>query len=81
MIHYVHKVLDALEILNGASHAEVILTNDGPCLVEVGSRCHGGEGSWMGITNSCYGYNQLQVNLDCYLRPDQYDNIPPLVSF
>lgn len=42
---YVKQVLDALEIKNWCGHAEVMyhpLT--GPCLVEVGSRPHGGEG-------------------------------------
>lgn len=38
---YIVKVLDALGIHFGASHAEVIMTTDGPCLVEVGARMHG----------------------------------------
>ncbi len=33
---------DALGVKNGPSHAEVIVTPYGPCLVEVGSRPHGG---------------------------------------
>ena len=45
LVSYACKVLDALEINNGPSHMEVILLSDnsGPCLVEVGSRCQGGE--------------------------------------
>jgi hypothetical protein len=49
---------------------------DGPCLVEVGSRCHGGEGSWIPVAQECIGYTQLDVTLSCYLRPDRFDMIP-----
>jgi hypothetical protein len=53
---------------------EIILTpHAGPCLVEVGGRCHGGEGSWLPITEECLGYSQLEATLDCYLRPDRFD--------
>ena len=34
-------------------------TSTGPCLVEVGSRCHGGEGTWQSIADECLGYNQV----------------------
>ena len=49
---------------------------DGPCLVEVGSRCHGGEGSWFPVAQECIGYTQVDVTLSCYLRPDRFDHIP-----
>ena len=32
LIPYVRGVLDALEFKNGPSHAEVMMTSDGPCL-------------------------------------------------
>jgi len=38
---YVFACLDALGIETGASHSEVIMTSDGPCLVETGARMHG----------------------------------------
>jgi biotin carboxylase len=41
---YTLRVLDALGIRHGAGHAEVIITKDGPCLVEVGARPQGCEG-------------------------------------
>ena len=44
----------------------------GPCLVEVGSRCHGGEGTWLPVVEECIGYSQLDATLSCYLRPDRY---------
>jgi len=39
---YVRQVLDAVGILNGCAHTEVILTADGPRLLEVGARPAGG---------------------------------------
>jgi len=41
---YIRKVLDAVGLYFGPSHAEVIVTKDGPCLVEVGARMHGASG-------------------------------------
>eukprot|EP00746_Dinoflagellata_sp_MGD_P157703 gnl/MRDRNA2_/MRDRNA2_86294_c0_seq1.p1 gnl/MRDRNA2_/MRDRNA2_86294_c0~~gnl/MRDRNA2_/MRDRNA2_86294_c0_seq1.p1 ORF type:complete len:520 (+),score=133.64 gnl/MRDRNA2_/MRDRNA2_86294_c0_seq1:64-1623(+) len=41
---YIAKVLDAVGLYFGPSHAEVIVTKDGPCLVEVGARMHGASG-------------------------------------
>jgi biotin carboxylase len=53
MIAYAEKVLDALDINQGPSHMEVMYCSDGPCLVEVGSRCHGGEGTWLQVRRTC----------------------------
>ena len=77
LIEYAAKVVAAVGIVQGPSHMEVIFTPSGPCLVEVGSRCHGGEGSWLPIVRECIGYTQLEVTLMCYLRPDSFENIPP----
>ena len=44
LIAYERTVLDALGIRNGPSHGEVKWERDEPVLVEVGARCHGGEG-------------------------------------
>ena len=44
LVPYVKKCLDALHIVKGASHSEVIMTADGPCLVETGARMHGLKG-------------------------------------
>jgi biotin carboxylase len=45
LISYQKTVLDALGIMNGPSHGEVKWEQGEPCLVEVGARCHGGEGN------------------------------------
>ncbi|MFI9778702.1 ATP-grasp domain-containing protein [Streptomyces sp. NPDC051956] len=41
LIAYVRTVLEALGIRHGLSHAEVIMTGEGPALVEVGARLNG----------------------------------------
>ena len=42
---------------------QVKYTSTGPCLVEVGSRCHGGEGTWQPIAQECLGYNQVRMTV------------------
>lgn len=46
-------------VVHGPGHMEVKYTTTGPCLVEVGTRCHGGEGTWQPIAQECLGYNQV----------------------
>jgi hypothetical protein len=76
LARYAHRCLDALGIRNGFSHAEVMWLEGGgegereggvggePCLVEVGARPHGGEGTFVSLTEAAIGYNQLSVALD-----------------
>ncbi|CAM9737898.1 unnamed protein product [Ectocarpus fasciculatus] len=73
---YARLVLDAMGIENGPGHMEVKYTSTGPCLVEVGSRCHGGEGTWQPIAQECLGYNQIDATLDSYIKPDVFEQIP-----
>ncbi|CAM9402570.1 unnamed protein product [Hapterophycus canaliculatus] len=73
---YARQVLDAMGIENGPGHMEVKYTSSGPCLVEVGSRCHGGEGTWQPIAQECLGYNQIDATLDAYIKPDVFEQIP-----
>lgn len=60
--------------MQGPSHMEVMLKTvvtvgpDGnetitydPCLVEVGARCHGGEGTWLDVAKECIGHNQVRT--------------------
>jgi hypothetical protein len=39
---YTQRVLDAVGVRNGCGHVEVMLTPDGPRLIEIGSRPAGG---------------------------------------
>jgi biotin carboxylase len=80
LMAYAEQVVQAVEIFHGPSHMEIIMTATGPCLVEVGSRCHGGEGTWLPVVKECIGYSQLEATLNAYLRPDTYDTMPKYPS-
>jgi len=76
LIDYEKSVLDALGILNGPSHGEVKWEAGEPCLVEVGARCHGGEGTWVDVANAVYGYNQVNVSAAVYLPDLSFESFP-----
>ena len=77
LIPYVRGVLDAMEISNGASHAEVMMTPDGPCLVEMNVRTHGGDGNWIPLARALTGgYTQVDATVDSYLDKKNYYTIP-----
>ena len=77
LIPYTRKVLDALGVKNGPSHGEVIMTEDGPCLVEMNCRAHGGDGIWVplckGLTS---GYCQVDVSVDAYFDKEKFMALP-----
>lgn len=54
------------------------MTETGPCLVEVNSRCHGAAGSWMPLARAMTGYTQASLGRlsDCHLhtRPLDYSS-------
>lgn len=70
LIGYVRAVLDALDIRYGPTHAEVILTSDGPALVEVGARIAGN--MHPGFHDRCAGANQATVTALAYLDPERF---------
>lgn len=74
--NYVLKVLDALEIVHGPGHAEVKVVRGEPCLVEIGSRCHGGSGSYLPIVTPCLGYNHVDAAIDSYLDEEAFNRLP-----
>ena len=81
MVAYADKVLDALDIKEGPSHMEVMVRPDSEgrpdvCLVEVGSRCHGGEGTWLPVAMECIGYTHVTVTLDAYLSGKLFASLP-----
>jgi biotin carboxylase len=75
MVAYADQVLNALGILQGPSHMEIMFCRDGPCLVEVGSRCHGGEGTWLPIVRECIGFSVVDVTLSAYLDGKLFDSL------
>jgi len=76
MVKYIFQVLDALEFTNGPGHAEVKWTETGPCLVEVGSRCAGGSGSWVPLAKLAYGYTQVEMAVATFTNPRLIYGIP-----
>ena len=74
--NYTFQVLDALNIREGAGHGEVIMTRDGPCLVEIGARCHGCEGTFMPLSDRCWGYNQVGATVDATVSEDDFNQLP-----
>lgn len=77
LIPYCRGVLDALEYKNGPSHGEIMMTEDGPCLVEMNCRAHGGDGNWRPLCRALTGgYSQVEVAIDSYLDKDAFDKIP-----
>mmetsp|Transcript_23974 Transcript_23974/g.49517 ORF Transcript_23974/g.49517 Transcript_23974/m.49517 type:complete len:513 (-) Transcript_23974:383-1921(-) len=77
MIPYVRDVLDALGVRNGPSHGEVIITEDGPCLVEMNCRAHGGDGNWQSLCRElCGGYTQVNATVDSYLDVERFHALP-----
>lgn len=70
LVAYTFAVLDALGIRHGAAHAEIKMTSDGPCLVEVGARIGGGtlpEGARLAT-----GRSQVEWTVDAYARPEEF---------
>lgn len=63
LIQYTFQVLDALHIKEGPSHTEVIITNEGPCLVETGARLHGCKGPKLTELATGIGTHELVVDI------------------
>jgi biotin carboxylase len=77
LIPYARDVLDALGVKHGPSHGEFIMTDDGPCLVEMNCRCHGGDGlSERMVSAMTGGYNQVNATVASYLDKEKFMNYP-----
>ncbi|MEX3672371.1 ATP-grasp domain-containing protein [Paraburkholderia phenoliruptrix] len=67
---YVLDTLDALGIRNGAAHCEVMLTVNGPRLIECGARLSGAQ--LFAAVEEAQGYSQLSVTVETVLNPRQF---------
>ena len=70
LVSYVTAVLGVLNIKWGAAHAEVIMTPDGPALVEVGARLNGN--MHPRFHDVCLGHNQAGLTAQAYLHPAEF---------
>ncbi|MFI9002933.1 ATP-grasp domain-containing protein [Streptomyces sp. NPDC053541] len=64
ILPYVSDALDALGITDGPGHSELILTEDGPVLLETGARISGLANP--AALDRCTGANQVGLTLDCH---------------
>lgn len=70
VIEYIFNVLDALGISNGPCHSEIIITKNGPILIECGARV-------MGVFNvefitQAVGRNQVDMTIKSYLNSEKF---------
>lgn len=70
VIAYVDQVLDALGIRHGPAHAEVIVTDAGPTLVEIAARLNGGMDPT--FHDRCLGANQADLTAMAATRPELF---------
>lgn len=78
---YIFKVLDALKIKYGPAHSEVILTKNGPILLETGARIGGAVNP--DIHKDCFGHSQIELTLDAYLNEQNFHektHLPYIIS-
>lgn len=75
LLAYISQALDAVGIQWGAAHSEVMLTPDGPRLIEVGARTCGGP--VLGFSRVATGSSQLERVVEAYvdrkIRTRTYD--------
>ncbi|CAK9012453.1 unnamed protein product [Durusdinium trenchii] len=77
IISYTRAVLDALQVGNGATHAEVKMTPDGPCLVEVNMRMMGASGAFISLARLLTGTSHADATLDS-LSQERFDALPDI---
>ncbi|KGM11901.1 ATP-grasp domain-containing protein [Cellulomonas bogoriensis] len=70
LVDYTLAVLDALDVRHGPAHSEVMLTAEGPCLVEVGVRLCGADTAY--YAQLACGESQIEWTVDAYLDPERF---------
>jgi len=79
LIPYTRGVLDALALQNGPSHGEVMMTADGPCLVEMNCRLSGAGGSWVPLAKALTGgFSAVDATVDAFTSKAKFDAIPDI---
>lgn len=71
LIQYTEKVLNALGVKYGPAHTEVIDTERGPALVEIGARLDGL--TLPKVNEAAIGYSPVHVSVDCYVDADAFE--------
>ncbi|KAL3908199.1 MAG: hypothetical protein SGILL_008572, partial [Bacillariaceae sp.] len=82
LINYIRRTLDMLGIKNGPSHGEVMMTSQGPCLVEMNCRAHGGDGAWRPLAKALTGgYSQVEATADSFCDAKAFSKLPDKPPF
>lgn len=68
LVQYTFKMLDAVGVKWGAAHNEIMLTKDGPKLIELGARMLGGP--TVGFSREATGLSQADRLVEVYLHGD-----------
>jgi glutathione synthase/RimK-type ligase-like ATP-grasp enzyme len=71
---YCIRALNCIGHRYGPAHTEIIMTSDGPRLVEINLRWH--NANFHPIVTKCIGYDALSTTLDAYLDPEKFNAIP-----
>ncbi|OKK18584.1 hypothetical protein AMK16_18765 [Streptomyces sp. CB00455] len=70
IVAYVERALAALGIDNGPAHSELILTADGPVLIETGARMHGGLGPK--LVEAASSHSLIDLTLASRVAPQDF---------
>jgi biotin carboxylase len=71
LFDFASRVLDALDIRWGPGHCEILWTDRGPELVEIGARLHGGEKTPL-VSRLSTGSSQLDRTVEAWLDPPRF---------
>lgn len=74
IVAYARQALDALGVAYGAAHMEVMLTKEGPVLIEYNGRWHLTD--FGPLCNECVGYNAVDATVDAYVDPEAFHVLP-----
>lgn len=77
LVEYTKRALDALEISHGPAHSEVMMTPEGPRLIETGARVMGASIS-PDLLDECIGQNQVDWTIQAHLEPERFCREAPL---
>lgn len=72
IIEYNKRALDALGIQFGPSHCEIIMTQNGPRMIEMGARLQGM--SLPQLNDACLGFGPVDMTVDCYVDEARFHN-------
>lgn len=71
LCRYARRVHEALGIVVGPSHTEIMMTPSGPTLVEIGARLNGT--TTPELHRRCVGYGQLDLTADAFVDSAQFE--------